>query len=257
MDACTLRRRPNLGSGSPELPAPLQGSAAGRQAAQPAAQNTDVAAAHPAESASHLPLSGDQCAASGRASGGDTTLAQGSSPRYARGLPLSGGRHVTAGEQQRQRMLQELAKLGRGCASAASASMAGRYILLGVRCHQTSCTVVHDTTCSSVTLESWPLATKRALLELPPSLRVTRLLPVVLWNRTPKDVLKRDACWLQMAAAQAAARQQEVEGAGETVKLSEQVAELRLEVRLLQSMQVSRAAPLRRHCSGGAGDYVQ
>ena len=59
-----------------------------------------------------------------------------------------------------------------------------------------------------------------------------------------------------MAAAQAAARQQEADGAGETVKLSEQVAELRLELRLLQSMQVSRAAHLRGHCSGGAGDCV-
>ena len=60
-----------------------------------------------------------------------------------------------------------------------------------------------------------------------------------------------------MAAAQAAAWQREADGAGETVKLSEQVAELRLELRLLQSMQVSRAAHLLGHCSVEAGDYVQ
>lgn len=123
---------------------PLQGSAAGRQAALPAAQNTDVAAAHPAESISQLPLSGNQrlAKANAKAPGSDTLVAQTNSPRYAGGLPLSGGRHVTVGERQRKRMLQELAKLGRGCASAASASTAGRYILFGVRCRQTSSAVV-------------------------------------------------------------------------------------------------------------------
>ncbi|KAK9842521.1 hypothetical protein WJX81_004130 [Elliptochloris bilobata] len=86
-------------------------------------------------------------------------------------LPLSGSRRTSLGERQQQRMLQELAKLGRGCASVASANMAGRYILLGV------------------------------------------------------------------AAAQAAKHQPAPAAANASAKLSEEVAELRLEIRLLQSTQ--------------------
>ncbi len=84
----------------------MQASAGGCEASQPS--GTQMASA--SSPAAHRPV--------------------GSSPQ----LPLlSGSRHIGQSERQQEHMLRELAQLGRGCASVADASMAGRYILLGVR----------------------------------------------------------------------------------------------------------------------------
>ncbi len=88
-------------------------------------------------------------------------------------LPLlSGSRRVSTPERQRAHMLRELAKLGRGCASVADASLFGRYILLGVRARLLraglpaggSCPLRTAWSCSAQALQALPSGRASLLL---------------------------------------------------------------------------------------------